>query len=283
MGRVCLVLEGGAMRGNFTAGVLDYFLEYQLPVADRVVGVSAGALCGANYCSRQIGRTVRLNCTYAKDSRYLSMNSFVRTGDAMGVDFMYNKIQNELDPFDYEMYANRPMEFYVVCTNVETGKAEYCEIKNLPDDIDLLRASASVPFVSKIVETHGFQFLDGGMADSVPVKWALDEGFDKVITVLTQDRSYVKTHDKAIPLAARIYQNHPLLVEAMDTRYKRYNDQRRKIFELEEKGRIVVLAPKRPVQIKQMEKEPARIMELYNEGRTVARENFQKLQDYLSS
>ena len=184
-----LVLEGGAMRGMFTCGVLDVLLENDIKF-DGAIGVSAGASFGCNYKSKQIGRAIRYNCRYAHDSRYCSFASLISTGNLYNANFCYNKIPNELDVFDYETYRNNPMEFWIVATNVNTGlpfykKLDTCDKK----DLDYMRASASMPLVSKIVELDGEGYLDGGISDSIPLKYFESIGYKKNLVILTQPKA----------------------------------------------------------------------------------------------
>lgn len=278
---MCIVCEGGAMRGNFTAGVLDVFMEERIKRADTIIGVSAGALCAANYCSRQIGRSVRVNTTYCADWRYLSMRSYMLTGDALGADFMFHRIQDEYDPYDYEVWGADPTEFYVVCTDLDTGQAAYERIERLPEDVDLIRASASIPLVSRTVEARSRRLLDGGTADSIPVQWALDEGFDKIVVILTQDRSYRKKRLATMGIVHRTYINQEAFCEQLATRHTRYNICRDFCFDLEAEGRIFLITPDEPVTIKQMESDPAKVMALYNAGRTVAKRSLGGIEEYL--
>ena len=179
--KVALVLEGGAMRGLYTAGVLDVFMENDIKV-DTIFGVSAGALFGINYKSNQIGRALRYNLKYAHDKRYMGMYSLITTGDIMNKNFCFNKLVYELDPLDFETYDNSNVKFYAVVTNVETGYAEYIEISDAKKDMEYLRASGSMPFVSNLVEINGNKYLDGAVADPIPFKKALDmnSNFDEI-------------------------------------------------------------------------------------------------------
>ena len=167
--KIGLVLEGGAMRGMYTAGVLDVFLDKNIQV-DCIIGVSAGALFGVNYKSRQMGRTLRYNIKYAKDSRYMGFKSLVRTGNIINKEFCFDEIPNKLDIFDYDTFNKTKEKFYAVVTNVDTGSPEYIEIKDLHESMEYLRASGSMPFVSKMVEIDGKKYLDGGISDSIPVE-----------------------------------------------------------------------------------------------------------------
>ena len=178
-----LILEGGAMRGMYTAGVLDIFMENDITV-DGAIGVSAGAAFGCNLKSKQIGRTIRYNTKYCRDPRYVGLRSLIKTGDIYGADFCYNQIPNRLDIFDVETYQKNPMDFYVVTTDVETGKPIYHLCPNGDaTDIKWFRASASMPMVSNIVEIDGFKMLDGGISDSIPIHKFMEMGYEKNIVI----------------------------------------------------------------------------------------------------
>lgn len=189
--KVALVLEGGALRGLYTAGVLDVFLRNNIKI-DTIIGVSAGALFGINYKSKQIGRALRYNLKYAHDKRYMGMYSLITTGDVMNREFCFNKLVNELDPLDFETYKNSDVQFYAVVTNVETGNAEYPEIKDAFEGMEYLRASGSMPFVSNLVEVNGNKYLDGAISDPIPFKKILDMGYKKIIVVLTRPADFSK-------------------------------------------------------------------------------------------
>lgn len=247
---VDLVLEGGGMRGMFTAGVLDVLQERGVYGFDTVWGVSAGAINAASYLSRQIGRYMRESLAFRDDRRFMSLWSLATTGNIAGADFMYHQLQDEIDPFDYATFARRRSRYMVVATDVVFGTADYLEVRSLPEDIDKVRASASLPVLSRIVEVGESRLLDGGTADSVPVERALAEGADKALVVLTQDRGYVKRGPYELqPLADRRYSDFPYYLEALRTRAERYNEQREHIWGLEREGKAVVIAPSEPVRV----------------------------------
>ena len=247
---VDLVLEGGGMRGMFTAGVLDVLQEHGVYGFDTVWGVSAGAINAASYLSRQIGRYMRESLAFRDDRRFMSLWSLATTGNIAGADFMYHAIQDDIDPFDYETFAKRRSRYMVVATDVVFGTPDYLEVRSLPEDIDKVRASASLPVLSRIVEVGESRLLDGGTADSVPVERALAEGADKALVVLTQDRGYVKRGPYELqPLADRRYSDFPYYLEALRTRAERYNEQREHIWGLEREGKAVVIAPSEPVRV----------------------------------
>ena len=247
---VDLVLEGGGMRGMFTAGVLDVLQERGVYGFDTVWGVSAGAINAASFLSRQIGRYMRESLAFRDDKRFLSLVSLAKTGNMAGADFMYHQIQDEIDPFDYDAFAARRSRYMVVASDVVFGTPAYLEVRSLPEDIDRVRASASLPVVSRIVDVDGMRLLDGGTTDSVPVERALEEGAERAVVVLTQDRGYVKTPSPEIlALADRRYAAFPYYLEALHARPGRYNEQRERIWELERAGKAVVVTPSEPVRV----------------------------------
>ena len=187
-----LICEGGAMRGLFTAGVLDVLLENQVTF-DGMVGVSAGATFGCNFKSKQIGRTIRYNLQYADDKRYGSFESLIKTGDLYDTEFCYHTLPNELFPFDWDTFLSNPMKFYIVATDVKTGKPVYHEMKTRKDsELEWLRASASMPLVSKPVSVEGYELLDGGISNSIPLEFFEHIGYKRNVVILTQDINYVK-------------------------------------------------------------------------------------------
>ncbi len=268
--QTALVLEGGSFRGQFTAGVLDVMLEHgiELPVC---YGVSAGTLNGLNYKSRQIGRVNRVNLTFCNDQRYIGARSLASSGSLVGYDFLLNDVQDRLDPFDNEAYRANPMCLYATVTNIMFGTAEYLEVKDAALDIDVVRASTSLPLVTQPVELGNSLYLDGGVADSVPVEHVFeDEGYGRAIVVLTQHRDYEKSPYELMPAARARYGAYPYLLDALATRHERYNEQREHIWEYERAGRALVIAPPRPVTVGHVERNPSKLLELYLEGRAEA-------------
>ncbi len=269
-GKCALVLEGGSFRSQFTAGVIDVMLERGIEVP-ACYGVSAGALIGLNYKSRQIGRANRVNLAFCNDRRYIGARSLTATGSLIGYDFMLNDVQDRLDPFDNETFLANPMRLYATVTDILFGTAAYLEVRNAVLDIDIVRATTSLPLMTQPVELDGHLYLDGGVADSVPVEHVLeDEGYSRAIVVLTQHRSYVKApYDLMAPARAR-YAEFPYLLEALETRHERYNEQRERIWAYEDAGRALVIAPPRPVEVGHVERDPAKLLDLYIQGRQEA-------------
>ena len=265
--KIGLLLEGGGMRGLYTAGVLDIFMEKGIHI-DGIMGVSAGALFGINYKSNQMGRIVRYNKKYAKNKNYMGMYSLLTTGNIMNEEFCFNKIVNELDPIDYETYKDSKVEFYAVVTNIETGEAEYIKIDDLKDkdNLEYLRASGSMPFVSKPVNIQNKKYLDGGIADSIPIDKMMHMDYDKVIVILTRPKEYRKKKSNQV-FPKLYYRKYPKFAEAINHRYQMYNKEIDKVSDLEKEGKIFVIRPSKLVKIKRIEKNEHRMQEMYDLGR----------------
>jgi len=279
--RVGLVLEGGAMRGMYTAGVIDAFLDNDVHV-DGIVGVSAGACFGCNLFSGQRGRVLRYNTRFMGDPRNVSLRSLITTGDIINRKFAYYEIPTKYDVFDEAAFEASGGEYYVVVTNVETGKAEYLRLHNLLGQIEALRASASMPFVSRIVSYEGKRYLDGGIADSIPVRAAMELGYDKLIVVLTQPADYVKgpMNDR---LVRAYYRKYPNLVSTLVNRHTAYNQQSEEVKHLEAEGRIFVIRPKEMLQIDRLEKKPERLEAVHALGLADANAQMDALRAYLNA
>lgn len=281
MSKTGLVMEGGAMRGMFTAGVIDVLMENGIEF-DGGIGVSAGACFGCNYKSKQIGRAIRYNMKYCNDKRYCSLWSLIKTGDLYGADFCYRELPEKLDIFDKQTYNKNPMEFYVVATDIETGKAVYKKCDTTEGNLlEWIRASASMPLVSRIVEVDGYKLLDGGMADSVPVRYFESIGYDKNVVILTQPKDYVKEKNKLLPLMKIKLRKYPKLIEAMAKRHEVYNETTKYIFEEEAKGKLFVIHPDEKLPIGRTEKNPDKLKEVYNSGRNVAKRRINELKNFL--
>ena len=262
-----LILEGGAMRGMFTAGVIDVMMENEIEF-DGAIGVSAGAAFGCNYKSKQIGRVIRYNTKFCRDKRFSGLRSLIKTGNIYNTDFAYGEVPLKHDVFDFDTYQKNPMDFYVVCTDLETGKAVYHNYTGKEDHgFDWIRASASMPLVSQIVEIDGKKLLDGGMADSIPVKFFEKVGYEKNVVVLTQPENYVKKPNNLIPLIRVKYKNYPKLVETMENRHLVYNQTLSYIARKEKEGTLFVIRPKEKLQIGKIEKNPEKLKEIYEIGR----------------
>lgn len=278
--KVGLVLEGGAMRGLYTAGVLDVFLDNKDIKIDTIIGVSAGALFGVNYKSRQKGRTLRYNLKYANDERYMGFKSLVKTGDIVNKEFCYDELPNKLDIFDNETYKKSPEEFYAVVTNLDTGKPEYIKIVDAQKDIEYLRASGSMPYVSKIVQIDGKKYLDGGTSDSIPVDEMMKMGVDKVIVVLTRPLEYRKKKSSK-KISKWYYKRYPNYIDTLNNRYKMYNSEVEKVISLEKDKKIFVIRPSRLVDIKRIERDTLKLKEMYDLGVEDAKNSLKDLKNYL--
>lgn len=264
--RVGLVLEGGAMRGIYTAGVIDTLMKENILV-DGIIGVSAGALFGMNYKSKQIGRVKRYNENYIKDKNYFGINSYLKTGNVMNEEFCFHKLINELDPVDFDEFKNNKVDFYVVVTNIESGNAEYIKINDLrnKDELEYLRASGSMPFFSKIVNVNNKKYLDGAIGDSIPLKKMKELGFDKLIVVLTRPKGY-KKKKKLFKFGKFYYKDYPMFVKKINERYKNYNNEINYIEKEYKNNNIVVIRPSKLIKIKRIEKNIDKINEMYELG-----------------
>ena len=275
-----IVMEGGAMRGLFTAGVIDVLMENGITF-DGGIGVSAGATFGCNLKSNQIGRVVRYNVNLAKDKRYCSVRSFLKTGDLYGADFCYNVLPNQLDIFDRNAYCANPMEFYVVVPVCETGKPIYKKLETCSEtELQWMRGSASMPLVSNIVEVDGYKLLDGGMTDSLPLKHFEEMGFTKNLVVLTQEKAYQKKPNKLFWIMKIALRKYPKLLESMEKRPANYNASKKYIFEQAEKGNAFVLHPEKPLDIHRVEHNPYKLQQAYNDGRLVAKTHLQEIREF---
>lgn len=276
-----LILEGGAMRGLFTAGVMDVFMENGIEF-DAAIGVSAGAAFGCNYKSRQIGRVIRYNKRFAKDPRFCSFRSLIKTGDLFGAEFCYHTIPDTLDLFDEQAYVDNPMDFYVVVTDVETGKAVYINSDEAGDDaLECFRASASMPLVSKPVEIKGKKYLDGGIADSVPIQYFESIGFEKNVIILTQPKGYFKKPSTAAKVMKYALKEYPNVVRTMENRHIEYNDTLAYIEEKEKSGEAYVIRPEAPLEIGRVEHNPEVMQKVYDIGRKIAEKHLENIKAFL--
>ncbi|WP_295646249.1 patatin family protein [uncultured Holdemanella sp.] len=275
-----LVLEGGGFRGMYTCGVIDVFMENHIDF-DQVVGVSAGAAFGCNIKSRQIGRALRYNKRFCRDPRYSGLKSFIKTGDLYNKEFAYGIVPTILDPFDTKTFKENPLRFTLVCTDIHTGKPIYHEIENGDaTDIEWIRASASIPIVSKPVKLDGYKLLDGGVSDSIPVDWMLERS-SKTVVVLTRDKSYRKKPMKYINLLKKAFKEYPKLQKALENRHIVYNETLDRIEQLEREGRIFVIRPSKPIACAMIEKDPNHLQEIYDIGRKDALNCLNDLKEYL--
>lgn len=276
-----LVLEGGAMRGMFTAGVMDVLMENEISF-DGTIGVSAGAVFGYNMKSRQIGRVIRYNTRFARDPRYCSIRSLIKTGDLYGADFCYKTLPEELDVFDTETYRNNPMVFYVAATDALTGKAVYKQVdEGCGKDLLWFRASASMPLVSRPVEIDGGFYLDGGISDSIPLEFMEKQGYEKNLVILTQPDGYRKK-----PASKALFgfslRKFPALREAMYNRHIMYNRELDYVSESEKDGRAFVIRPESKLEIGKTEHNPDVMRRVYEQGRAAAEARLAQIKKFLS-
>lgn len=265
-----LVLEGGAMRGLFSAGVIDVMMEHNLR-PDGIVGVSAGAAFGCNYKSGQHGRALRYNQRFARDSRYCGILSLIKSGDLFNAEFAYHIVPNKYDIFDSDAFERNPMEYYVVCTDVNTGRAVYHRcLKGGDGFYEWVRASASMPLVSNIVDIDGSRLLDGGISDSIPLEFFENKGYDANVVVLTQPEGYLKKIPRLMPLLSLGLRKHPRLRDAMANRHKMYNAQLEYVRQAEAAGRCLVIRPDESLPIGHVSHNPDEMQHVYNLGRTAA-------------
>ena len=278
-----LIMEGGAMRGMFTAGVLDVLMENGL-VTDGAIGVSAGAVFGCNYKSHQIGRVIRYNTEYCNDKRYASFKNLVKTGNLYSEQFCYHEVPEKLDPFDEAAFAASPMDFFVVCTDVKTGEPIYHKCrKGDAEDVLWMEASASMPLAAKIVKIGHYGLLDGGVADSIPVRFFECIGYKRNLIILTQPKGYTKKKNKFLPAIRAKYFRYPAFVEAVADRHERYNETLSYISMLEQAGKDYVIRPPIPLEIGAMERDPAQLRRVYETGRAVAQIQVEKIRDFLNA
>lgn len=280
--KTCLVLEGGAMRGMYTEGVVDTLLKNNI-IVDGIIGVSAGALFGINYCSKQIGRALRYNKKYINDKSvdYMSLKSLLKTGNIINKDFAFYEVPFKLDVFDEKEFQKSKTDFYATITNVKTGKAEYVKITNTEKQMEVFRATGAMPFVSQMVEINNQLYLDGALGDSIPLDKAKELGYDKIIVVLTRTLDYKKK--KPLQILAKIkYKEYPNLIEAINTRYIKYNDTIEKIIDLENKKEIIVIRPSKDLKIKRIERNTKKLQDMYDLGVSDCKKLLPKIKKFIS-
>ena len=278
-----LVLEGGAMRGLYTAGIIDMMMEAGIE-PDGIIGVSAGAAFGCNYKSRQPGRAIRYNARFAKDPRYSGIRSLLKTGDYFNAEFGYHVIPKQYDVFDDEAFEKNPMEFVVVCTDVLTGKPVYRSLTEATyDTYEWIRASASMPVASKVVELEGMKLLDGGVSDSIPLAHFESMGYDRNVVILTQPEGFVKKHTRLMPLMRVALRKYPEMIKAMDTRHLMYNRQLDYVRQAEKEGRCLVIRPETKIPIGHISHDPYQMRLVYNLGRQMGKQRLEQIKEFYNS
>ena len=276
--KTVFVLEGGAMRGLYSAGVLDVFMRNNINT-NAIYGVSAGALFGINFKSKQIGRAIRYNLKYAHEKNYMGLYSLITTGDIMNKDFCFNRIVYELDKFDFDTFDASPIDFYAVVTNVETGKPEYMKIIKARKELEKLRASGSMPFVSRLVEIDGAKYLDGAISDPIPIKKAIEEGYEKIVVVLTRAENDKKRREK-LPYNL-VYRKYPNFIKCAEKQLDVYQESLDLIKKYEEQGKIVVLRPSQNLKIARVEKSLKKLNAIYNLGVNDCTSKLDEIKRYL--
>lgn len=275
-----LVLEGGAMRGLWTAGVTDVMMEHDIR-PDGLIGVSAGAAFGCNYKSRQVGRAIRYNTRFARDKRYSGLWSLVTSGDYFNANFGYHVVPYEYDLFDTKAFEENPMQFIVVCTDVLTGQAVYHDMQHVSyEELEWLRASASMPLVSKVVEVEGHKLLDGGVSDSIPLSYFESIGYDRNVVILTQPLGYRKAPSKLMPLMRLSLRKYPQFVKAMSERYLMYNKQLEYVAQAEAEGRCLVIRPDEKIPIGHISHDAEQMRRVYEIGRQVGERYIEKIKEF---
>ena len=276
-----LILEGGGMKGIYTAGVLDFFLEKDL-MFSNCYGVSAGACALCSYLSRQKKRAYRINVNYLDQKAYCSVESLIKTGDLFGADMCYSLIPDYLDPYDYEAFNQYEGKAYAVVTNIKTGKAEYMQLQGIREDIIAVRASSSMPLVARSVKIGENFYLDGGIADSIPFRRSIKDGNRKNVIIMTKEVGYIrKPAQKELPLVKLRYARYPKVYELMRERHMTYNNTVEYIEEQEKLGNVFVIRPKHANDVGRVERDKAKLDALYEEGYQDAKDCYEELMAYL--
>lgn len=278
--KTALVLEGGAMRGMYTAAVLDVLMDEGIKV-DAIYATSAGVLFGVNYLSGQRGRAIRYNKRFSRDKRYMGLYSLLTTGNIVNRDFAFYEVPFTLDVFDDEAYKRSKTRMVATLTNVRTGGVEYMEIDSVLEQMEVLRAASAMPFVSHMVELNGELYLDGGLSDSIPLKKCQEDGYERIIVIETRPEGYRK--GKTNPIAAKLfYSEYPNLVQTINNRYKAYNAILQDIEELDAKGEIVLVRPTKDLKLGRVESNPDRLQEMYDLGIEDAKALLYRINKFLS-
>jgi len=277
----CMVLEGGAFRGVYTEGVLDYLMKQDINM-QCTIGVSAGALNAANYVAGQIGRSARTNLTYRHNNDYVGLGAIKKNDGIIGFDFLYGDL-DKIDPLDKTRLFDPSRKLVAVVTNLQNGKTEYMDRDNCGDFFQAIRASASMPFVSKPVYIDDIPYVDGACSCKTPYKWALENGYEKIIIIKTREDSYTKPPEKpeTAKLCRAVYHNFPEFAESLSKSNTIYNDECDEIEKLKKEGRVFVISPSKPVDVGKLEPDMEKLGELYFFGVEDAKRNIEELKRYL--
>jgi len=278
-----LVLEGGGMRTLFSMGIVDMMCEEGIRI-DGIIGVSAGACFGCNYKSHQPGRALRYNIKMKDEPRYMGLRTFIRTRNLLDPEFAYHTVPMEIDVFDSDTFKKDPAEFHVVCTDIVTGQPVYKRLDNFDyDALEWIRASSSMPLVSTPVELEGKKLLDGGMTDSIPLRYAQEAGFERNIVILTQPEGYYKKPTKLTPLFRILLAKYPMIAEVMSRRHLMYNAQKEFIREEEAKGKALLIYPDEPLNIGRTSQNETEMCRVYELGRRKGKELLSELKSYVQA
>ena len=275
-----LILEGGAMRGMYTAGVLDRMMEAGIRF-DGIMGVSAGALFGVNYLSGQKGRAIRYNKRFNQDKDYLGLRPLLKEGNIVSTEYAYFRVPRQLDVFANEAFKKADTDFYAVVTNLKNGQPEYKKVEDVFAQMDTLRASGSMPFVSKPVEIDGQLYMDGGVSDSIPFKAMKEMGYDRLLVVLTRDLSYRKK-PMSPALISAFYYKYPEFARQLKERHSVYNKSVRLLTRMEKKGEIYCIRPSKPLSIGRLETDPDKLQQVYDLGYEDALKEMESVRQYLT-
>lgn len=269
------------MRAVFQAAVLDLFIDEGI-FFDGVIGVSAGATQGASYLSQQKGRSLKLYLRFAHDSRFMSLGNWVKHGDFVDADFAYHRVPEELLPYDYEAAAASPMAFYVVCTNLATAKPEYFRIRDMQGEVDLLRASASLPYLTQAIKYQQLELLDGGVVESIPIYGALAQGLERNVVILTRHKEFRKKPENYL-LPYLFYPRRTAFIKALHNRHNMYNHTVEYLEEEEAAGRVFLIRPSVPLAISRLESDPKKIQAIYDLGLAEGRACLPALKQWLAA
>lgn len=281
MDDVNLILEGGGMRGIYTSGVLDAFLEKDIFI-NNIIAVSAGCFNALSYISKQKGRSYKLNTKYLTDSRFISYRRLILKGGAIDNDFIFDEVFKKLDPFDYDSFRNNVGKFLVVSTDMETGQARYDEIKDLDKDVDYIKASSALPLFANMVRIEDLKLVDGGVADSIPILKSLNLGYQKNVLILTRAEDFVMEKNKFMVVIKLRYKKYPNLIEQIEKRYLEYNKTMQIVEKLEKQGKIFVIRPKKDLGILNIEKNLEKSEAIYQQAYQDGLENIENLKKYLA-
>lgn len=276
-----LVLEGGGMRGLYTCGVLEYFMEKDL-YFNYIIGVSAGACNAVSYISKQKGRNKKVNIDFATNWRYMSFRNFLLERSFVGMKFIFDEIPSKHVEFDFETFSKAPCRFLVGVTDCNTGEPLYFEKEDVKDGFYALRASSSLPLLSPIVKFKGHDLLDGGVADSIPIKKSINDGNHKNIIILTRNKEYRKSPSRFMALVKVKYRKYPFLIKALLERYKRYNETLDYIEQLEREGKVVVIRPSEELKVERLERDPKKLQELFENGYEDAKKAYEKIKEFIN-